>query len=134
MSFPTSPVNGQTTSTNNVLYSYNSTDGAWNRLGALASSTSLGDGQTWQVFTVGTQRIIGTTYTNSTGRPIYISLRGSGSGDAGGDFYIDGQVRSGWYASASNANAWGGGIVPNGSTYSFTTRLGGGVQVWSELR
>jgi hypothetical protein len=134
MSFPTSPVNNQTTATNNVLYSYNSTDGAWNRVGALASSTSLGDGQTWQVFTVGTQRINGTTYTNSTGRPIFVSIRGGGSGDAGGDFYIDSVIRAGWYASASNAGGWGGGIVPNGSTYKWVINLGGNISTWSELR
>jgi len=105
---------------------------------ALASMNSLGYNQSWQTFTTGTnaalQRVYGTTYYNTTGRPIFVSLRGSGTGDAGGDFYIDGAVRSGWYASASNANGYGGGIVPNGSNYRFVQNLGGGVQSWNELR
>jgi hypothetical protein len=40
MSFPTSPINGQTTVTNNITYSYNSTIGAWTRVAGLVTATT----------------------------------------------------------------------------------------------
>jgi hypothetical protein len=42
MSFPTSPLNGQTTTINNIPYVYNSTNRAWTRSTSLASNVTIG--------------------------------------------------------------------------------------------
>ena len=132
MSFPTSPVDGQTTSTNNVLYSYNSTDGAWNRLGALASSTSLGDGQTWTRYTIASGlRTNNTVYTNSTGRSIFVSIMARG--DAGvSQILLDGVLFSSEGGDNNNVSPLSC-IVPTGSTYQLTG-LGRSGDAWWELR
>jgi ABC-type Fe3+ transport system substrate-binding protein len=93
-----------------------------------------GIGQSWQVLTG--SRAVGTTYTNSTGRPIAISVGCTPSGAIG--FYSL-TVNS---VAASSSNFTIGqatsiyAIVPNGATYSFNK--GGGDTTtnltWSELR
>jgi len=98
---------------------------------ALAAMSSLGYGQTWQALTSG-NRVSGTTYYNTTSKPIQIAVSASGTSSAvtitvGGVIacqYANGAVTSGqWNASA---------IVPAYSSYSATyspTFLS-----WSELR
>jgi hypothetical protein len=94
------------------------------------SSTStvggIADGQTYQVFTVGTGRVNGTTYTNSTGKPIvvqgYFNVSVSTSITVGGVSVP---------TIATNAQAYIPFffVVPNGLTYSVT-----GATLWAELR
>jgi hypothetical protein len=98
---------------------------------ALAAMSSLGYGQTWQALTSG-NRVSGTTYYNTTSKPIQIAVSASGVSSlvtitVGGVIacqYANGAVTSGqWNASA---------IVPAYSSYSATyspTFLS-----WSELR
>jgi hypothetical protein len=94
-------------------------------------ATQIGWGQTMQ--DLGYSRSFGTTYTNSTGRPIYVSARAYyASGAMQMDNTIDGivdqisGVLAGWWCSLSF-------IVPNGGTYkcvaSTYTAKG-----WSEIR
>jgi len=94
----------------------------------------LGMGQTWQDVTG--SRAVDTNYTNTTGRPICISVVG-GSGDAADfDLMVDGVlvVRAyigtspGTYVSTMTA------IVPVGSTYRVVRVSSGNPQQWSELR
>lgn len=92
----------------------------------------IGVGQTWQDVTA--SRVSGTTYTNSTGKPILVSfvMRSVASVLY---FIIDG----------INVSAMGEGtaytgdtytqhalIVPNGSTYGITS--GSSFSIWAELR
>ena len=101
-----------------------------------AAATSIGVGQTWQNVTG--SRAAGTTYTNSTGKPIFISVYGTGSPNNGVmSMTVDGvslgqqgsaAVGSGVFYSTMTA------IVPNGSTYSVNNVNGWALQNWAELR
>ncbi len=77
-------------------------------------------GQTWQ--DVKASRSVGVTYTNTTGRPIMVSIDNSGE-----SVIVDGLqlVLSGPYGVQF--------IVPAGSTYSVPAG-GGGIDRWVELR
>lgn len=98
----------------------------------LASST-LGHGQTWQDVTA--SRAIGTTYTNSTGRPIQVSV----GVNIGNTNTFTNLVVGGVNASRVVGSGAGGyvydlsAIVPNGIAYSVT---GGSptLSTWRELR
>jgi len=84
-------------------------------------SSGLGVNQTWQDVTA--DRAEGVTYTNTTGRPIYVSVYFFFTND--GSFlepslHIDGfNMSSGVNDIISNSFFTLGGIVPNGSTYEF---------------
>jgi hypothetical protein len=93
-------------------------------------AAGIGNGQTWQTFTVGTARVLGTTYTNSTGKPIFVSL--SCLGTASASFSIDG-IQVSEIGGSLSVRGMMGGIVPNGSTY-VTGGTGLTVDVWAELR
>ena len=91
-------------------------------------NAGIGVNQTWTDFTA-SGRVAGTTYTNSTGKPIqllitiavstqsfYLSINGTVVARVGNNAYID-------YAPFS-------AIIPNGATY----KVDGGVSLWWELR
>lgn len=90
----------------------------------------LGVGQTWQNVTA--SRSINTTYTNTTGRPIMVSVRSSVD-----DGYS--QLTVGGVVLAISGNTVGTGnnqhtvcaIVPNGASYSYS---GSAIALWAELR
>jgi hypothetical protein len=100
-------------------------------------SAGVGDGQTWQNVTG--SRALATTYTNSTGKPIQVSVNGFGSPSGGTfDFYINGTVVS---TSGTTSLASGSSyvsfnlIIPNGNTYSCSVASGSSSLVsWFELR
>ena len=98
--------------------------------GGLAQSTmfGIGYGQKWTDFT--TSRAAGTTYTNTTGKPIFVSIWAVQAGAI--TLSIDGVPAdtSGINGSVPCTNL--DGIVPPGSTYSITA--GAGLVLWSELR
>jgi hypothetical protein len=95
----------------------------------------IGYGQTWQNVTG--SRAIGTTYTNSSGKPIEVIVSGTGNATNGL-----------WGCTINSAvtfyspSAYGGGawtylcfIVPNGQTYQLTQQgANATLQNWSELR
>lgn len=89
--------------------------------------SGLGVGQTWQDVTG--SRAVGTTYTNSTSKPIQVLITveaGSGIGIITVDTVpiAKTETTSGTYSIVSF-------IVPSGSSYSFTIET---VVQWSELR
>jgi hypothetical protein len=100
---------------------------------ALDAMASLGFGQTWQSFTG--SRAGGTTYYNTTGKPIFILATGvfsSGTGVvslavngvvAGQSQYVN---NGGWPVSANT-------IVPAGASY-VATFTGSTINTWFELR
>jgi len=99
------------------------------------STTGLGVNQTWQQLTVTSQRSgNGTSYTNTTGRPIAISVRlvqddGQISLTVAG-FKID---EIGGTAGPSNLTV--SGIIPAGATYSVSSSSNtAGTLFWYELR
>jgi len=97
---------------------------------ALAALSSLGYGQTWQYFN-NTARTAGTTYYNSTGKPIMISLQAYGGGDQYGSaqLYVNGVQIA--YQSVDSQAAQGPsfqltGIIPPSASYYFTVSFSSG--------
>ncbi len=96
-----------------------------------ADLKEIGVGQTWQSFTVGTQRISGTTYTNSTGKPITVFLNININTGGGVTMVINGistVINIGYSGVAIPYTI----IVPNGNTYQITAPQG--ILIWTELR
>jgi hypothetical protein len=89
---------------------------------ALAAMSSLGYGQTWQVVTG--SRVSGTTYYNTTGKPISLYIVQT---TAGPTFTVNGVAISN---AAQNVNTPYSAVVPSGGSYSITGTIG----IWSELR
>lgn len=96
------------------------------------TSDVVGVNQTWQSVT----RAIGTTYTNSTGKPIVVAITASCSSA----FTVQGLTINGQtvYAGSVNVATAACGfslIVPNGATYVTLTNGGTLTLVtWNELR
>ena len=91
----------------------------------------IGVGQTWTDVTA--SRVAGTTYTNSTGRPIQVlftCITGTAnvSGTIAGISVLIG-IGAGTSYNASTFSV----VVPNGITYSVSS-FGAGSQKWLELR
>jgi hypothetical protein len=105
--------------------------------GSSQNGLSLGVGQTW---TTSSQRTSGVTYTNSTGKPIMVSVYSSGLDNG---VYLTAVV-GGITVSRSGGGAGGDGrwqinssfIVPDGATYSVTFLTGAlnTTLMWNELR
>ena len=89
---------------------------------ALAAMSSLGYGQTWQAVT----RVSGTTYYNTTGKPIQIALQANTSAAT---FNINGLV---FNFSTSTSYDMMYMIIPNGASYVYTSA--GATLVCNELR
>lgn len=94
---------------------------------------AIGVSQTWQDVTG--SRLGGTTYTNSTGRPIMVSVNTSSTTNTitTTTLTVDG------LAVASNGSQGGNtngvtAIVPDGATYSVSIGSGGSLSGWFELR
>jgi hypothetical protein len=93
--------------------------------------------QTWQSL-IGS-RVSGTTYTNTTGKPIMVNAHGitGGAGNAGLQGYVDGLLIASNVPYANSANYGGlvSMIVPNGSNYSVNWGgSSGSLTLWAELR
>jgi hypothetical protein len=98
------------------------------------AASSIGVGQTWQ--DVFASRAIGTTYTNSTGKPITVAITATCSaGLTVQGLTIDGVIV---YAASVNVVGAASGFalnVPNGATYVTVTNGGTLTLVtWHELR
>ena len=97
-------------------------------------NAGVGVNQAWT--DVNASRAIGTTYTNSTGKPIIVSLVYTNSGGTS----VQGLSINGVsvYAGAVNTAGSSGGfslVVPNGATYVTITNIGAMTKVvWMELR
>ena len=104
-----------------------------NATGTIAlTSDVIGVGQTWQ----SPSRAIGTTYTNSTGKPIMVAVSYTNSaGNSVQGLIINGATV---YAGGVQVTGTASGfalIVPNGATYVTTSNTGTMTLVsWAELR
>lgn len=93
---------------------------------------SLGDGQTWQNVTA--SRAAGTTYTNTTGRSIFVRLVFVSSWPGSRTLYVDGAAVDTQRIDSSITSAMALlAIVPAGSTYSLIAGATG-ISMWMELR
>ena len=96
------------------------------------AENALGKGQNW--VNVTTQRVSNTVYTNTTGKPIFVSVsKNTGSAWMTITAYVDdvlvGQA-IGYYTTVQQQHI--SFVVPNGSTYKVV--CGAGFFNWSELR
>jgi len=99
---------------------------------ALAAMSSLGYGQTWQDVTA--SRVLGTTYFNTTGKPIFIKASSTGTTSSAITIVVGGVTMPQWTVnSASLAIANDSSIVPPGASYSITMTTGT-LNKWVELR
>lgn len=94
---------------------------------ALAAMSSLGYGQTAQNVTG--SRAVTTTYYNTTGKPIFVSLQTT-SNAVSAYFTVNGIAQAGMTAGASGTS-FISAIVPPGAAYFYA---GPSFVVWSELR
>lgn len=98
---------------------------------ALAAMSSFGYGQTWQ--DVKASRAHGTTYTNTTGRPIYVYVYNSIATNGTFTITVNGISWGGYYFASGNCGT-PTFIVPAGGTYSVSTTASLTVANWMELR
>jgi hypothetical protein len=99
-----------------------------------SSVVPIGADQTWTNVT--SSRATGTTYTNTTGRPIMVVVSPTASGNLTGTFNIGGSAVSTVQFTPSGG---GGGspfffIIPNNVSYSVTNNANFSIQYWYELR
>jgi len=109
-----------------------------------AANNSIGVGQTWTDVRVTPGRASGTTYTNSTGKPIQVLIVYAMSGDRGGQNGNATVLINGISINPNFVITDGGGwsarqtisfIIPNGNTYSFTNNnIYTSIASWLELR
>jgi hypothetical protein len=98
-------------------------------MGISSVSKSIGVGQSWQTVS----RDNGVTYTNTTGRAIFVSILARGGASATPTLNIGGLSSSRFSNQFGDRviNGWLGGLVPAGATY-VTSGLT--VTAWQELR
>ena len=111
---------------NNTLTSTSVTEALTAAQGSVLNNKIIGVGQTWQ--NVISERSVGVTYTNTTGRPIQLNINSIGAGQIW--FVLNGQN----FAFLGQGASEGGGITPiilPGDTYKLST---GSIQSWWELR
>lgn len=105
-----------------------------NKLGFKANTADLkeiGVGQTWQDVTA--SRVLGTTYTNSTGKPIMINVWSNGANSTTASLTINGTVIDSYSVNTSTgALAKIHGLIPDGAAYSVS--MTPAVSKWYELR
>jgi len=101
---------------------------------SLTALSTLGSGQTWQDVTG--SRVFGTTYYNTTGKPILISVTGVGAAIAA--VYVGMWINGieigigGTYGQSAFANVTY--IVPPGASYKATNDYNANLNKWFELR
>ena len=116
---------------NNTVTSTNATQALTAAQGKVLGDRDFGIEQTVQNVTA--SRALGTTYTNSTGKPILISVTVAGTNDFGTTTLTVSGVAA---ASVSNSSQYGQTknicyVIPPSSTYSV---VGSPIILWTELR
>ncbi len=92
--------------------------------------SSFGVGQTWQDVTA--YRAKGVTYTNSTGKPIAVSITLTDQGGSNYVVYVNGVVIINVWDYGSSGAQDSFFIVPTGASYAIST--GNKLDLWAELR
>lgn len=99
---------------------------------AITSLMSLGQGQTWQNFTG--SRALGSTYYNTTGKPIAYLVTVTLDGGDNFDMRVAGSQMAIMACPTGTVNMCGGSvIVPPGQSYGVNTS-GGVLLLWYEMR
>lgn len=106
---------------------------------ASSSPGGIGTGQTWT--DVNASRSANTTYTNSTGKPIYVLIGGHCQPSQNYTITLNGSatVIGNSMGGSMSGNGYLAAIIPNGNTYAATDNgsgasIGGSTYGWWELR
>ena len=132
---PTTQLPAATTSTqgavilNNTVTSTDATQALTAAQGKVLNDQAFGVGQTWQRFTSG--RVVNTTYTNSTGKPLEVMIVVDGLATTLGNFLQINGVNVAVFGTHNNMTAPFCFTVPAGQTYKIITST---INSWSELR
>jgi len=130
----TFPILNQNT-TGNAATATTAANCTGNAATATTDNQHLGVGQSW-VNVMGS-RVAGTTYTNSTGKPIFIAVTvvAGGSGNSTLELVINEvfNSRTAFYTNASGYQSSLSSIIPNGSTYRVGV-LNATINIFMELR
>lgn len=108
-----------------LWYRCNRDASTWNSWVEIVTNAGIGIGQTWQDVT--SERHTGVTYTNTTGKPIFISVYMHSNvpgGSSAVEIFVDDKLIGGQYAgviSGITVFFSACAIVPFGSTYSAKT-------------
>jgi len=94
----------------------------------VSSLKAIGEGQAWTDVTA--SRSAGTTYTNSTGKPIKINIHTTAATNSFLSLDIEGSLVS---RNSSDGRSTISEIIPDGDTYEITVS-GATIQAWWELR
>ena len=105
--------------------------------GLLDDLSGLGVGQTWQNMTA--SRMSDVTYTNSSGKAIFISVTDTDTEGniIGFTISVDGSIIAETYSDIGNVSTPYSNltaIIPNGSTYKVALHPYDNIHLWSELR
>lgn len=111
---------------NNTLTSTSNTQALTAAQGKVLNDQAFGVGQTWM--NVFSSRVIGTTYTNTTGKPIMVVIWQAH--DSAPILYIDDIKIAEIDGSPGSVATSVSAVVPNGSTYRVSKSING----WVELR
>lgn len=95
----------------------------------LEASLAFGVNQTYQDVT--SSRVLGTTYTNTTNKDIWVSVSVSLNAGATLSAIVNGQQVCNGFAQQSSSQAWAGLLVPPNGTYSVS---GSGIIKWMERK
>jgi hypothetical protein len=92
----------------------------------------IGVGQTWQDF-ASSGRAVGTSYQNTTGKPIFVSIAGGWNGVDATPFEVsnNGSTWININNIHSGGTSYGSAVIPNGGYYRWN---GGTITSWAELR
>ena len=139
---PSAQLPAATTSTqgvvilNNTLTSTNTNQALTAAQGKVLNDQAFGVGQSWQDVTA--SRALGTTYTNSTGKPIEVSISLPDTGgqsptvtiDVGGVGILINNYDLGTGVSSFSHSF----VVPVGATYRISVNISVSITTWAELR
>lgn len=101
-------------------------------LEAAAHGTLGSPGQAYSDQTA--SRSAGTTYTNGSGRPIFVSVTVHGGDGGSSSIYVDSHEIGVAYQLGASCRMQLTAVVPAGSTYAVTVAGGSAVDAWWELR
>ena len=96
-----------------------------------ADAGAIGVGQTWQDVTA--SRASNVTYTNTTGKPIQVSIKSSNNTNPSTELTVDGKSVSVCSIASTGGIVSVSAIVPNGSTYKCGP-IWSQIGTWLELR
>ena len=121
---------------NNTLTSTSTNQALTAAQGKVLNDQAFGVGQTWQDVTA--SRALGTTYTNSTGKPIEVSISLPDTGgqsptvtiDVGGVGILINNYDLGTGVSSFSHSF----VVPVGATYRISVNISVSITTWAELR